>query len=847
MEWTDDHGVDVTSAFKGITTPIRELYDEIHKRGWTVSKVDIKDGMFFAQAQNPYGEKVEKTGNTDATAVANLLLAIMRKETIRYMGRTASWGQTWDDQISQIAHAYAEAPVYDPKAAGAWKELAEDMQARATAIAGQIQVEVVDEPEPYKDITEMCEDVRKNRHIFVSRANAHHPLWSTDQVVAYRLCRDVLGHCQAGGDYGWFGENRATAAMMPLLSPNAQKALFTESIGQAAYNNYYRAFGPQKVVFLDEHLADVQEEENQPGHAGIHPSQSVVPGMVPDMRVEKESSADHTDPNAGWSSGTMPLPDNAYLWIREQNGLDPIDFRGVRDAASVVDTGWHGHHHPDGQPDLDTQRHAVVNALRAVALAPRKNARWHATHYQHVLPISPTVSDPQRYWEVLENHRDHHNMARGLPPAVHRMHYEDEMNQFRAWIKALHPHVHDGMVDEIARRELFHMLAEEEERLSQEDPDHKLSAEQLEAEAHKAMKIRLRAMTKHNVNEDTDFVVRANLMDQPDPGVYGSFLASHVRPLGAISHHANDLLQAARDDVSNNKGRGHHFRKTVLGLGIPGIGPKEASFAWMLLQPHTSELAVLNPHMAEILGHRPEQINNRDYFKMERQLGAGRDAAGYGHVPLGQFGWALHDSKRGGPGHHEDLGHLRPLHPTPHDQIDWQERGTLPDGKWNKPYWWEATQEVRDQVGKDFDESVGLLHPSSQVPFQRTAARTADIEDFEKKWRKYTPVFPQYARKLAGHAKREGLSHDEIEDFFHSHKDDFGSDRAEKDFKEKFWKAYGRESALGDPAPWFNHPTEGREDVGAPGESIMAFIKLNHPDLTTEQIWELIEEAGKVK
>src|SRR3954469_24340536 len=115
---------DVTAAFVGLTAPSRELYDDIHRRGWTVTKVDIKDNQYVATAQNPYGEKIEKTGPTDNTALGNLLLAIMRKETIRYQARTSNWEAGWEDQLGEIAHAYAEAPVYDPKAAGAWKEMA---------------------------------------------------------------------------------------------------------------------------------------------------------------------------------------------------------------------------------------------------------------------------------------------------------------------------------------------------------------------------------------------------------------------------------------------------------------------------------------------------------------------------------------------------------------------------------------------------------------------------------------------------------------------------------------------------------------------------------------------------
>jgi hypothetical protein len=56
----------------------------------------------------------------------------------------------------------------------------------------------------------------------------------------------------------------------------------------------------------------------------------------------------------------------------------------------------------------------------------------------------------------------------------------------------------------------------------------------------------------------------------------------------------------------------------------------------------TSQLATIDTHMMDVLGHNYEkEMNNRDYFKFERELAAGRDAAGYGHVPLGAFQWGM--------------------------------------------------------------------------------------------------------------------------------------------------------------------------------------------------------------
>lgn len=769
MAWQIDTGIDVTSGFLGITAPLRELYDEVHQRGWTVSKLDVKDGNYVATVKNPHGEQLEKTGPTPETAVGNALVALMRQETMRYRGRTAAWNTTWNDQLPQIAQAYAEAPIYDPKAAGAWKELAQDSVSRAQQIAQQIRVEFTNDPHPYKDVNEMVEDVTKNKHILVTRANADHPVWSQDQALAYRLVHDVLGHAQAGGDWGWHGENRATAAHMPLLSPDAQRALFTEAIGQSAHNQFYRGIGPQKIVFLDKHLEDAQKEENSPGHAGVHPSQSFVPGLVPRIPSLHEAAAnDFQDPNAGWETQVHPLADNAFLWQREVTGKDPLDLEGVKEQAHKLNSGWYNLSHPDGSPDMDAQKQAVVNAFRAVLLSPRKPTRWNAAHYQHIQHIPATTHDPLQYFNALENQREAYNQARGLPPAAHQKLYGAEASILRGWVKTLNPDLDDSQADELAKKELFHMLAEEEERVTGEDPDGQLSTVEISDQVAQAMKKRLSTMLKSNIDQKFDFGNQRlyHEADAQTPPIYGEYLASHVRPIAGASLNADHILRAAREDVENHGGKGHHFRSSLMDR-IPGIGPREASYAWLLLQPHTSQLGVIDPILAEQALDHKTGVGDRDYFKLERQLAAGKDAAGYNHVPLGQFGWGLWDNINYGHGTHRDHSPLSPVNPTPHDQVDWMSQPDIPSGSWDNPYWWNSTQQVRDEVGKAWDSAVAVKHPRDSIPFRTASAQQA---------------------------------------------------------------------------PWFIH--EGEKWEGQPGQSVMEHAR-NSLNLPTEEIWKLIEEAGK--
>lgn len=795
MAWTDSVGIDVTSAFQGITTPPRELYDEIHGRGWEVQKVDVNgDGLYEATVKNPYGETLAKTGPDPQTALGHCLVGIMRQETMRYP-RVAAWTDTWEQERPEIAEAYADAPTYDPKAAGAWKELGEDSMKRAEAIANQIKVDFTHDPYPYKNVNEMQDDIRNKQHVTVSKANLAHPLWSSDQALAYRLVHDVLGHAAVGGDWGWHGENGATSAHMPLLTPNAQKALFTEAIGQAAHNGYYQTIAPQKIVFLDDYLTKVQERENAAGHPGVHPSQSLVPAGIPSIEDKTSAVTERIDPNYGWQSGVEPLPDNAYLWQKEDTGRDPLDHEGLRDQQFGLHSGWFNVADHDGMPDLESQRQAVANAFRGVLLEPRQTPRWAATHYQHIMNVPPGVSDPIRFSDTLEAQREAHNKARGLPEGIARGEMAEGATLLRNWIKGLNPKLDDTEVESVAKRELFHMIAEEEAQVTADDPTGKLLPMQITDAVNKGLKRRLAVLTKPNIDQKFDFGKERLFhkgFNAPDPGVYGDFLNSHIRPIAGVGLHIDDLTRAAREDVANHGGKGHHFRSKAVDL-VPGVGPRQVSHAWYRLQPHTSELGVIGPSVSEQLGYDPEkEIPNRDYFKLERQLAAGRDAAGYGHIPLGSFSQGMHDNINYGHGVHRDLSPFKVINPTPYDQVDWTQYPNLSTSNFGKPYWWDSTKPNREQVGKDWDQIVATQHPADSIPF-----RTSKVADY---------IPPQPTSQ---------------------------------------WQLPDTQNAKGVVIPVVAHPQTGEEIEGEPGLSLMQHIKHTLGLGSAEEVWAQDPHAYK--
>lgn len=714
----------INAAFRGFTAPVKDLLDSIHSLGWTVDKVDLKGDEYRASAKNDKGDKLEAIGPTDNAALGHLLMNITRHDASEHRAKISKWERTWDDQIEVVAQAYAEAPVYDPKAVSAWKELSDDSKRRAEAIAKEIEIEMVVDPAPYRSIDEMIADVRDKSKIKISTASTEHPLWSSEEVLNFRLVHNVIGHCTAGGDWGWRGENLATAAHMSVLDPIAQKALFTETIGRSAFTSYY-GVSVQKIAILDELIEDAQEKENVPGWGGTHPSQTVIPGKIP--VVEKESSIKYaSDPNDGWKSHVDPLPTNAYLWTRDIEGRDPLNLPQLRDYARSLDSRWTSLVNADGTPDIDSQRQAVANAFRAILLAPRKSFRDTVTHYQDIAHIAPSVDDPLRYWKALEAKRDEHNQGIGLPAGFHEDPWEEAVNKFRSWVKGLNPELNDEEVYDVADRQLFHMICEEEERIELDDKGNS-SAGEIEQKAMKAVQQRLKKLVKPNFDEATDFGDELARFSATNPALYPPFMVNRLKNIAAVSHSLNEIYQAAMEDMSNG-GSGHLFRSKVLNLDLPGIGPQESSYAWMLLAPKTSELAVIDDVLAELLGYK-EQPSERDYFKLERQLAAGRDAAGYGHIPLGQFGWGLWNNRKFGQGNNADYTGIKVLSPRSRQTINWDEYPRFVD-EWEEPDWWRETEEVRDMIGKHWDKTVAPIHPSDTIP-KLSAFEEEEVDEFE--------------------------------------------------------------------------------------------------------------------
>jgi hypothetical protein len=742
----------ITAFQTRLTTPPDKLIAQIEAHGWVPGKVDWdqKLGQFFAEASNPvHGKTIRKTGPDAPMALANLLLAIGRHNVIRTTAqwKVGMWQHHWIDQMDDIAEAYAKAPAYDPKVAPYWKELGDDSLHRLEVLKNYISIEPTLHPTPYTKAKDMHDDIFKKRRYQMSHQNLDHPVWSAEQSAAFRAVHDILGRAVGGGGFGWEGANAAFAAHAPLLSPTAQAALFTEAVARPAFRHTHHAPDIGKVAVLPEFIEGAQQEHNSPGHTGIHPSQAIIPHGMPTVYKEGgyappqvQSGEMLADPNYRYQTGIDPMPVNAKM----HHG-DPLEEEKVKQNASLVDTHWHTLSEPE-------MKQAIVNAFRVVLLSPRKDLRWNAVHYQDIAEVPAEVDDPKVYWDTLESKRRAWNEAQGIDPNAHMIWFK-ERKAFESVVWQLNPKMSFEDAKRLADQTFFDWWTEEQEQIEKEDEtkpvEKRRSADEIERRANEALAKRLKMFVKDKTVKNLDAIEDAphqmqmfaaqppqyNLLTEKLSSKYGAFMGTHLKSISQISEHVDEILKAALEDVHEHDAAGHHFRQAVLRLNVSGVGPKVCSFAWLLLQPLTSQLATIDTHMCDVLGVNFEKdLNPRDYFKFERQLQAGRDAAGYQSVNLGAFQWGMWDLKRTGQGSHQDHSAMKVLNPVDHHAIDWVGKAqNLKAQDWHNqaPDWWQATKPAREAVADEYDQTIAKNVPQNVIPYQVVPAsmtRTAKTQ-----------------------------------------------------------------------------------------------------------------------
>jgi hypothetical protein len=134
--------------------------------------------------------------------------------------------------------------ILDIASIPAYRALARECKQLASELDSKLKIGIVD-IEPYSTADIMFKDIADGR-FWVSSRNCSHPIFSFAENIDFRIVHDVMGHYPSGGQFDWPGELLACQEHATHLSDLAQRALFSDCIGQTAYALTYGHFGPQK-------------------------------------------------------------------------------------------------------------------------------------------------------------------------------------------------------------------------------------------------------------------------------------------------------------------------------------------------------------------------------------------------------------------------------------------------------------------------------------------------------------------------------------------------------------------------------------------------------------------------
>jgi hypothetical protein len=171
------------------------------------------------------------------------------------------------DRGRQLAETYEALPKVDPNARPAYEALNREIEQQYKAITDAgYKIEFTD-ADPYRNSAEMMADIRDNKtlKVFKTPGEGAHPFMSSEQNDRFRAVHDFIAHGGGGNQFGALGEENAYRIHASTLSPEAKRALATETRGQNSWVNYgpnshlpagERPFAEQKAALWPEGLLD---------------------------------------------------------------------------------------------------------------------------------------------------------------------------------------------------------------------------------------------------------------------------------------------------------------------------------------------------------------------------------------------------------------------------------------------------------------------------------------------------------------------------------------------------------------------------------------------------------------
>ena len=185
-------------------------------------------------------------------------------ETGELIPRASEVDEQFKQRVANWFDQVRSAPD-DPAVRSAYRAFAEETRKQYEYLTGKgVQFEFVDNPAPYKNSAEMMQDIADNNRLLVYKTpeDSFHPLLSPEENDMFRAVHDYFGHAGYGHQFGPLGEENAYRVHSAMFSPEARRAMATETRGQNSWVNTRpenkakpgTVYAEQKVALMPEDM-----------------------------------------------------------------------------------------------------------------------------------------------------------------------------------------------------------------------------------------------------------------------------------------------------------------------------------------------------------------------------------------------------------------------------------------------------------------------------------------------------------------------------------------------------------------------------------------------------------------
>lgn len=261
---------------------------------------------------------------------------------------------------------------------------------------------------PYANSKELHHDIRNNNHMWYfpteqgfgsdeNQYNDHPMLQSTKHTHddgspmlandVFRIVHDYFGHSKEGSGFGPHGEEHAWNTHRQMYSPQARKALTTETRGQNSWVNFgphaeHNRSNPAETIYADQKAGILPDWAHDHDDDQMNKNED-MPNLQPNI-AKKYNSVKDQKPHFIFSAENPLYDDKKKLNMDHDQVIDFLRNRGYK-AESM-----HGKY---GQPEKsiivhEPPKHAVDNLLELSAKLGQESSIYsdgynHEMHFHH--------------------------------------------------------------------------------------------------------------------------------------------------------------------------------------------------------------------------------------------------------------------------------------------------------------------------------------------------------------------------------------------------------------------------------------------------------------------------------